>query len=248
MAFICFFPDAHALIYPTPLARVRSAPALMQEDRQAAVSDFYAEAQEKAMQAELLGQWRIAEGVGSWYDAGVRMTPLEVVAPNIEEELELEEPPKPKMTASAEASLAAAAVSGLAVLGVDIAGAGIVEHADAALLAGTVVLSQVDNEGPVGETLRTVGNVTSFVGREVVAPTVAAATDVYVENDLGYKARALLEIGFESALYAIDPERRARERAEAEAAAARAKAAEEAAMRRAAKEGLPWWSPDKYTP
>ena len=84
--------------------------------------------------------------------------------------------------------------------------------------------------------------------RVLTQEQAAAWADVYVENELGYKARALLEIGFESALYAIDPERRARERAEAEAAAARAKAAEEAAMRRAAKEGLPWWSPDKYTP
>ena len=258
VALICFFPEARALLYPTALVCTRSTNARMQAELQADVTNFYAQAREKASQAELLGQWRIAEGVESWYDAGVRLPPVEPepvepepVEPEPEIELK-EEPPKPKLTASAEASLAAAAVSGLAVLGIDIAGAGVVEHADAALLVGSIALAQVDNEGPVGETLRVVGNVTSFVGREVVAPTVTTAANVYVENELGYKARALLELGIESALYAADPERRAREKAEAEAAAeaarARAQAEAEAEERAAMKEGLPWWSPDKYAP
>ena len=189
--------------------------------------------------------------VTSWYDAGVRLTadepmpaepePAPVAAPS--------PPPPPALTASAEASLFAALLSGIAVLGVDVASFGVIENADAALLVGGLALSQVDSAGPVGATLRTLGNVTSFLTLNVAAPTISKAAEVYQENELGYKARALLEMGIEAAIYAADPNRKERDAAlqaerQAEIEAER-RAAEEAA-RRAEKDALPWWSPDKY--
>lgn len=237
-----------ALHVPASISRTRSA--FMQVQQQEAIADFYSQAQEKAERAEVLAEWRTSEGTASWYDAGVRLSspePEPESATEAEPDAVAEVKAKPKLTASAEASLAAALLSGLAVLGIDIAGAGVIENADAALLVGGIALSQVDEEGPVGETLRTVGNVTSFVVGDVVAPTVSAAADVYTKNELGYKARALLEIGIESALYAVDPDRREREQAETEAERQRAQAAVEAAARQAEKETLPWWSPEKYS-
>ena len=185
----------------------------------------------------------LPSAVASWYDAGIRLRPTEEGTVPAEEEEEEEEEPPPKLTASAEASLAAAAISSLAVLGVDVAGAGVVENLDAVVLVGGLALSQVDEQGPVGETLRAVGNATSFVTREAVVPAAKGVSSFYTKNEVGYKARALLEVGIESLLYAVDPRRKAREEAEAEAARAAAAAAAE----RARKDALPWWSPEKYS-
>jgi len=181
--------------------------------------------------------------VTSWYDAGIRLSaevadePAPVVA---------EAPAPAKMTASAEASAAAALVSGLAVLGLDIASFGVVENLDAVLLVGGLALSQVDSAGPVGATLRTVGNVTSFATREVVLPVTKGVAGFYSDNEIGYKSRALLEMGIESALFAFDPGRREREAEEAEADRAAAQAAAEAAAEQARRDALPWWDPQKY--
>ena len=208
-----------------------------------------------------------ARTVVSWYDSGVRLAgaPAEVQEEAVVAEMDevVEEvvappppppppapppPPPPPITASAEASLAAGLISALAVLGVDIASAGIVENFDIAVLVGGLALSQVDSAGPVGTTLRTVGNVTSAVVNKGVIPAATAVSTFWSQNEVGVKSRAVLELGIESALYAFDPERRERERAEAAAAAAAAKAAAEAEARRAEKEALPWWDPSKYAP
>ena len=51
-----------------------------------------------------------------------------------------------------------------------------------------------------GATLRGVGSVTSVVGKEVVVPTVKGVTKFWAENEVGYKSRALLELGLKSAI------------------------------------------------
>jgi hypothetical protein len=193
---------------------------------------------------------RLRPEVESWYDAGIRLhastavdEEMEVLEPVVEE---VSEPP-PKLTASAEASLAAAAISAVGVLGIDVASFGVIENVDAALLVGGLALSQVDSAGPVGTTLRAVGNVTSFTATEVVMPAAKGVANFYTENEIGYKGRALLEMGIERALYAFDPDRKAREEAEAAAEAAAVAAAAAAAAEQERKDALPWWSPDKYT-
>mmetsp|Transcript_32483 Transcript_32483/g.85269 ORF Transcript_32483/g.85269 Transcript_32483/m.85269 type:complete len:280 (-) Transcript_32483:691-1530(-) len=190
-----------------------------------------------------------SEDVTSWYDSGVRLVASDppVVVEEAAEKVS-ETVPKPKLTASAEASFAAALISGLAVVGIDMASLGVVENLDAAVVVGGLALSQVDEEGPIGDTLRAVGNTTTFVAKEVVVPTVTATAKFAEEKELGLNARALLELGIESAIYALDPERKVREQAEREAAEAAARAAAEAAERRAKKDALPWWDPSKYGP
>ena len=214
--------------------------------------------------------------VSSWYDNGIRLAPdepagveswydkLQEMEPKAKFSDQWETspvvpkppppplpPPPPPMTASTEASLAAALISGLAVVGVDLVGAGVVENLDIAVLAGGLALSQVDSAGPVGTTLRTVGNVTSIVANEVVVPVATGLSNFAEKNELGIKARAALEIGIEQAIYAVDElagsgERRAREKAEEEARIAAEKAAAEAARLQAERDAKPWWDPTKY--
>lgn len=188
----------------------------------------------------------------SWYDAGIRLSteaaaPAEpAAAPAVQEPAE-PDAPKAKLTASAEASIAAAGLSALAVLGFDAASFGVIENLDLAVLASGIALSQVDSEGPVGDSLRLAGNATAFVATEVVAPTASGVYNFWEKNELGYKSRALLEIGIENAIYAFDPERREREQAEAAAIQAAEEAAILAEEERLRKEALPWYSLEKYS-
>ena len=97
-------------------------------------------------------------------------------------------------------------------------------------------------------TLRVVGNVSSAIVTEGIIPAATATNDFVEKNELGLKARALLELGIEQAIYAFDPERRERERAEEEARLAAEKAAAERAARKAYKDSLPFWDLEKYSP
>lgn len=201
-----------------------------------------------ADQELLLDQWREGASVSSWYDRGIRLpsspaTTASAAAPASAPATPAAAPPPPPITASAEASLAAALISAVAVLGIDIASVGVVENFDIAVLVGGVALSQVDNQGPLGSTLRLFGNATSFVATKVVAPVVGGASSFWSANEVGLKSRALLELAIENALYARDPGRKEREQAEAAARAA----AEEAARRKAEKDALPFWDPNKWS-
>lgn len=144
-------------------------------------------------------------------------------------------------SASSDAAVAAAALSAMTVLGIDVASLGIAENAELAIATGAVVLAAMDDEGPVGETLRTVGGVSSAVVKEGIS-AAAAIGDFAEEHELGLKARAIAELAIQKAIYEIDPKRR--ERDEAEAAAK--KAAEEKAARKAYKESLPWYNVEKW--
>lgn len=202
------------------------------------------EASGVGQQAVLRDEWASSQEVSSWYDAGVRLdTPDEPInidwsPPPPPPEVELEPLEQTKITASAEASLAAGLLSGIAVLGIDIGGLGVMENLDTAVLVGGIALSQVDEENPVGTTLRTVGNVTSTVATEVVVPTATGVADFVKENELGLKSRAVLELGLEAAILALNPKRK-----EAEKLAQQYDAAVAVAMEvRAKRDAVPVWS------
>lgn len=199
-----------------------------------------------ADQATLLDEWRGGASVSSWYDSGIRLpaTMASVAAPAAAPAPAPPAAPLPPfITASAEASLAAALISAIAVLGLDIASVGVVENFDIAVLVGAAAVSQVDSAGPVGSTLRLVGNATSFVATKVVGPVVGAASSAWSANEFGLKSRALLELAIENALFARDPGRKERELAEAVAS----KAVEAAAASKAEKDALPFWDPNKWS-
>lgn len=189
-------------------------------------------------QIELRETWVAADGVSSWYDAGIRLSvPDEVVTVPSEPSVDLSPMEQTKISASAEASLAAGLLSGIAVLGVDIGGMGVVENLDTAVLVGGLALSQVDSDSPVGTTLRTVGNVTSTVATEVVVPTAKGVNNFVKENELGLKSRAVLELGLEAAILALNPKRK-----EAEALTQKYNKAAAAAMKvRAKRDEVPLW-------
>ena len=214
--------------------------------------------------ADSLETWRELPAVTSWFDFGVRLDGLEPDAGEIEStvaqaaeadgnevvaadgnkvaEAEKKEP----ISVSAEASLAAGAISALGVLGIDIASVGVVENMDAALFVGAAVMANVDADNAAGAALRTVGNVTtevvSVTTKEVIKPTAK----FYVENEVGLKSRALLELGIEALIKTIDPKRAEEERRREEAKRRLAEEAARLAARQAEKDALPWWDPSKY--
>ena len=120
---------------------------------------------DRQRQKDLCAAWLKSDGTTSWYDAGVRPILEDGPArPPVEVDLEPIEPPgKKKLSTSAQAGLAASLLSALAVIGIDIGSVGVVENLDTALLVGGLALSQVDSAGPVGTTLRAIGNATSGV-------------------------------------------------------------------------------------
>jgi len=194
--------------------------------------------------------------VSSWYDAGIRL------GAEVPVEEEVPSGPTEAMTkASAQASAVAALISATTVLGIDLAAFGGVENLETALVVGGLALSQIDDAGPVGTTLRKVGNVSSEVFNRAVYPVAKGAFDFYQENELGWKARALLELSLENAFYALSPE--AKEKAlqkEAEKQAAEEYARRQAELARQAeeaereaaelqeyKDSLPFWDPQKYS-
>ena len=138
--------------------------------------------------------------------------------------------------------MAAAAISATAVLGFDLASAGAVQNLDVAALVGGLALSQMENDGPVGEVLRTVGNATEFAIKKIAVPGAKAAVDFYADKKVGLRSRALLELGIESAIYALDPKRKQRE----EEARKRAEEVAKAAFEAARKEALPFWNLGKH--
>lgn len=193
--------------------------------------------------------------VSSWYDAGIRLSSEETKEDvELEDAMEVDALKTPAMMeASTQASLVAALISATTVLGIDLASFGTLENADLALLVGGIALSQVDSGSPLGTTLRTVGNVTSEVFNKGVYPVAKAAADFYEENEVGWTARAVLELGLEKAFYALSPEARERALREAQEKAAAAEAARREAERirleeerQAYKDSLPFWSPEKY--
>ena len=176
---------------------------------------------DRQRQKDLCAAWLKSDGTTSWYDAGVRPILEDGPArPPVEVDLEPIEPPgKKKLSTSAQAGLAASLLSALAVIGIDIGSVGVVENLDTALLVGGLALSQVDSAGPVGTTLRAIGNATSGVfdfSSSVAEPIATSASKFYVDNEVGYKGRALLEMGIQQALGAADPKRREAERLSAE--------------------------------
>jgi len=159
--------------------------------------------------------------------------------------------PEPeRLSASAEASLAAALISALAVLGIDIASFGVIENLDAAVAVGAIALSQVDSAGPVGQTLRAVGNTASAVVTKGIVPAAKAVGNFAEKYEVGLTARALLEIGLESLILKVrevaDPEEARMRIEEKKAAEAARKAEEERAARQAARDALPFWDLEKY--
>jgi len=125
---------------------------------------------------------------------------------------------------SAEATLAAGAVAAIATLGVDLASIDAAAHVDLALFAAGLVASQGDNRGPLGQTIRTVGN--------LVERTMRVTNNFVAENELGLKSRAVLEVAVEEGVKAArNRQLEAKKKAAAEAAelAVQAKAAAEEA-------------------
>jgi len=165
--------------------------------------------------------------VTSWYDSGVRLasyTPPAAAHKAMPPPPAPLPPPPPPLTASAEASLAAAAISAVAVLGIDLASFGVVENLDAAVLVGGLALSQVEARGPIGDALRAVGNATSGA-LGAVGGVFRPVGRFWADNEVGLTSRAVLELGLENAIYALDPKRRKAEKAAATAEAAAAAAA-----------------------
>lgn len=159
--------------------------------------------------------------------------------------------PEPeRLSASAEASLAAALISALAVLGIDLASFGVIENLDAAVAVGAIALSQVDSAGPVGQTLRAVGNTASAVVTKGIVPAAKAVNDFAEKYEVGLTARALLEIGLEKLILkareVADPEAARMRIEEEKAAKAARKEAEERAARQEARDALPFWDLEKY--
>ena len=187
---------------------------------------------DREKQEELRTAWLKSNGTSSWYDAGVRLIAERPARQPVK--VELERLGKEKLSTSAQASLAVGLLGALAVIGIDLSSVGIVENFDAAILVGGLAISQVDEEGPVGATLRAIGNVTSGafdLTSSIVSPIANWASDVYVEKDVGYTGRALLELGLQQVLGAANPKQREAERLEAEYEAAATVAAELRAQR-----------------
>ena len=204
-----------------------------------------------AQQEVMKSVWRDTLGPASWYDTGIRLnieeTPPAADLPPLEVEpsakAPIDEVANGRMTASAEASLAAALISAIAVLGVDVASFGVLENFDAALLVGGLALSQVDSAGPVGTTLRTVGNVTSFAVMDVLVPTVTGIAAFTNDNQLMLRSRALLEMGIESAIYGLNPRRKLQEQLQVQYDEAVVVAEE----LRAERDDLPFWEPTRWS-
>ena len=187
---------------------------------------------DREKQEELRTAWLKSNGTSSWYDAGVRLIAERPARQPVK--VELEKLGKEKLSTSAQASLAVGLLGALAVIGIDLSSVGIVENFDAAILVGGLAISQVDEEGPVGATLRAIGNVTSGafdLTSSIASPIAKWASDVYVEKDVGYTGRALLELGLQQVLGAANPKQREAERLEAEYEAAATVAAELRAQR-----------------
>ena len=247
MLAVLLFSGTAALLLGRSAAPQRRAPACTMMAVEGAVRDAVDAAPAAANQELLLDEWRGGASVSSWYDRGIRLPSSSATAASVAAPASAPAapaaPPPPPITASAEASLAAALISAIAVLGIDIASVGVVENLDIAVLVGGAALSQVDSQGPVGSTLRLFGNATSFVATKLVGPVAGGVASFWGSNEVGLKARALLELGIENALYTRDPGRKEREAAEAAARAA----AEAAAKRKAEKDALPFWDPNKYS-
>jgi len=196
---------------------------------------------DRERQEGLRAAWLKSDGVASWYDAGVRAIPVGPPRPPVEVDLEpIEQPGKEKLSTSAQASLAAGLLTALAVIGIDIGSVGVVENLDTAVLVGGLALSQVDSAGPVGSTLRAIGNVTTSVAAEVAgiaAPVARWTSRFYVDKEVGYTSRALLEMGLQQALGAVNPKRREAERL----SKAYEKAATGASELRAQRDALSVW-------
>ena len=185
---------------------------------------------DRGKQEALRAAWLKSSGTSSWYDAGVRPISEGSARLPVEVDLEpIEKLGKEKLSTSAQASLAVGLLGALAVIGIDIGSVGIVENLDAAVLVGGLAISQLDDEGPVGTTLRAIGNATSGVvefSGDVASPFARWASKFYVEKEVGYKGRALLEMGLQQALGAANPKRREAERLSTEYETAATVAAE----------------------
>ena len=227
---------------------VRTDGATLEERRVAAINVLRFERmknEELAMndrgkQEDLRAAW-LKSGTSSWYDAGVRPISEGSAQLPVEVDLEpIEKIGKEKLSTSAQASLAVGLLGALAVIGIDIGSVGIVENLDAAVLVGGLAVSQMDDEGPVGTTLRAIGNATSEVfefSSDVASPVAKWASEVYVEKEVGYTGRALLEMGLEQVLGAANPKRREAERLSTEYETAATVAAE----LRGQRDALPVW-------
>ncbi len=121
-----------------------------------------------------------------------------------------------------EIALAAGALGAAMVLGADLAALDAAAHAEAAIAVGTAigVAASADN-GALGETLRTVGNVTV----DLAEATISTATEIEKKYDVTTYARAVLEVGYDTTL-----DWWTRRRARKEAAVAAPKAQRGAAL------------------
>ena len=89
-----------------------------------------------------------------------------------------------------EVALAAAGLAGVIALGTDIAVVDAVGHAEVAMvIAGAAAYGAGVDQGPLGDVLRICGNATRF--------GVKLLQDANVEYELGWKARAAIDLGLE---------------------------------------------------
>ena len=82
----------------------------------------------------------------------------------------------------------------------------------------------MEARGPIGDALRAVGNATSGA-LGAVGGVFRPVGRFWADNEVGLTSRAVLELGLENAIYALDPKRRKAEKAAATAEAAAAAAA-----------------------
>ena len=95
-----------------------------------------------------------------------------------------------KREAQNDAMLAAAALTGVVALGADITAIDLATHAELAMAAAAAAgYGAMEDQGPVGSTLRFVGNVTK--------DALGAAVEANEKYELALKARAVLELGLE---------------------------------------------------
>eukprot|EP00966_Prymnesium_polylepis_P018057 417213-Prymnesium_polylepis.2 len=97
-----------------------------------------------------------------------------------------------RKAAKNDAVLAAAALTGLATLGVDFAAVDLATQAEVAMAAAVAAGYGATQHGPVGETLTFAGNVTKEL--------IQAAKEVNEKHELTLKARAVVELGVERAV------------------------------------------------
>ena len=115
-----------------------------------------------------------------------------------------------------DVAIAAGALGAAMVMGADLAALDAAAHAEAAIAVGTAIgVAASADKGTLGETLRTVGNVTV----DLAEATISTATEIEKKYDVTTYARAVLEVGYDTTL---DWWKRRRARKEAAVAAPRA--------------------------